>query len=99
MLPLTIDDNNAGAADINVVPVADNNGNVGTAAKRWKLVRAVTITPGRLTFADDTTGIEVWAMHEDADFLYIQELTTWQDVAKFDRDGNLYLRGEVRPWK
>jgi len=49
---LTIDDNNAGAADINVVPVADGNGNIGTAAKRWKLVRAVTITSGDLGFDD-----------------------------------------------
>ncbi len=30
----------------------DNNSNVGTAAKRWKLVRAVTITSGDIGFDD-----------------------------------------------
>jgi len=49
---LTADD--GGGNGITIVPLGDGTGNVGTAAKRFSLVRAVTITSGDVCFDDQT---------------------------------------------
>lgn len=82
-----------------ILPINDNEGSIGTAGKRWALVRAATVTPGDIIFSDKKTGEELWKIHEDADCLYIQDYRTKKDIAKFDREGNLYLQGEVKKWK
>jgi hypothetical protein len=52
---LTVDD---GAGNgITIVPSVNGTGNVGTAAKRFSLVRAVTITSGDVCFDDQTCRI------------------------------------------
>jgi hypothetical protein len=43
---ISFDDNAGGTADF--VPAADNTCNLGTAAKRWALIRGVTITSGAI---------------------------------------------------
>jgi hypothetical protein len=59
----SFDDNAGGAADIDVVPRVDNTNNLGTAAKRWKLIRGVTITSGDLELEDEKSGA-AWTIRE-----------------------------------
>ena len=47
-----------------VLPFADASGNVGTAAKRWSLVRAVTVTQGDLELESED-GTAKWTIRED----------------------------------
>ena len=48
----TLDDAAGGGADF--IPPVTSTGNLGTAAKKWSLVRATTITSGDLAFDDPT---------------------------------------------
>jgi hypothetical protein len=56
-------DNAGGAADIDVIPIIDNVNNLGTAAKRWKLIRGVTVTAGDLELESPETGAK-WTVRE-----------------------------------
>jgi len=56
------------AGDLNIIPNTDNTGNIGTGAKRWKLVRAVTVTTGDLNLeSEDKTA--AWTVKEEPDFI------------------------------
>ncbi len=72
-----------------IVPPSDGAGSVGLDSQRWGLVRAVTITPGDLVFENG------YRLTEDAHsgmLLVNDEGTT---IAKFDRDGNLHIKGKL----
>lgn len=56
---------NAGVA-ADLLPVADNQGNIGNASFRWSLVRAVTITPGDMHL-DSGDGKAHWILREQPD--------------------------------
>jgi hypothetical protein len=59
----------------NFVPPADNTGQVGTAALRWKLGRFVTVTTGDLEMKSES-GDAHWKIVEKPDGLYAHnELT------------------------
>jgi hypothetical protein len=71
-----------------LLPELDNVRNCGNASKRWKLVRAVTITPGDLVFEnsyrvteDETDGL---AFKNDAG----------EKIAVLDREGNFHIKGK-----
>lgn len=87
----------AASGVFDIVPTTDNTGNIGVPTLRWTLVRAVTITSGRHVFQDEATKRDVWAIHENKEFLYFQELSTGKDIMKVDREGNLYIKGKVKP--
>lgn len=75
---LRIDDNAAGA--VNVLPGADNVGNIGDANNRWQLVRAVTITSGDMCFDDERCQI-CGQNFEEGDDLVLR-------VIRIEPDGN-----------
>jgi len=60
-----------------VVPSADNTGNVGTASLRWSLVRATTVTSGDLNLFDEERGA-MWTLREESDCITAINRTTGQ---------------------
>ena len=59
----------------NFVPPADNTGQVGTAARRWNLVRATTVTTGDLIMLDDA-GEAHWTLKEHSEHLFAHNAKT-----------------------
>jgi len=74
--------------DGDIVPPGDDVGNVGTASKRWKLVRAVTITSGDLTFENG-----VRATEEGKGLAFLND--AGEKIAVLDREGNLRIKGRL----
>ena len=73
----------------NVVPPSDNTGSIGTASKRWALVRAVTITPGDLVFENS------FRVTEDEKIGLAFKNDAGEKIASLDREGNLHIRGKI----
>lgn len=59
----------------NLIPPADATGQIGTAARRWNLVRAVTVTTGDLVMLDDA-GEAHWTLKEHAEKIYARNQKT-----------------------
>jgi hypothetical protein len=59
----------------NFVPPADNTGQVGTSALRWKLGRFVTVTTGDLEMKNED-GTAHWVLQEKPDGLYAVDKIT-----------------------
>jgi len=74
--------------DGNVVPPSDNTGSIGTASKRWALVRAVTITPGDLIFENG-----VKATEEGDGLAFVNP--KGKKVAVLDSEGNFHIKGKI----
>jgi len=71
-----------------ILPTSDNAYNCGSSSKRWKLVRAVTITPGDLVFENG-----VKATEEGDGLAFINPKGS--KIAVLDREGNLHIKGQV----
>ena len=82
---------------LNFAPLTDNQGSVGTASKRFALVRATTITPGDLILSDKKTGKELWLINEDEAFIYFRNFRTGKVVMAIDGDGNIRIPGRIKP--
>jgi hypothetical protein len=83
---------NVTIGNITMLPSADNQGSLGSDSYRLQLVRAAQVTSGDYVFDN------LWYMDEDKDFLYFGDQRTRNRIAKLDRDGNFYIKGEVRKW-
>jgi hypothetical protein len=79
-----------GAGDI--IPPSDISGNIGTASNRWALVRAKTITSGDLVFENGMRATE-----DGAGLAFKND--AGEKIAVLDREGNFYVKGEVRNLK
>jgi len=67
----------------------DNAYNCGDNSKRWKLVRAKTVTSGDLVFENG------YRFTEDKHSGLLLLNQTGERIARFDDRGNLHIRGEI----
>jgi hypothetical protein len=72
----------------NIVPPTDNTGSIGTASKRWALVRAQTVTQGDLVYENGVRSTE----DGDGIAFYNPQGTK---IALLDAQGNLHIKGKV----
>lgn len=73
-----------------LLPDSDNARNCGNDTYRWALVRAVTITSGRHNFEDK------FYVEETEDTLEFYDYKTNQLLMKLDKEGNLWIRGQLK---
>lgn len=71
------------------VPDADNAYNCGQNGARWKLVRAVTVTPGDLVFENG------YRVTEDEKAGLAFKNDAGEKIAALDRQGNLHIKGKI----
>lgn len=73
--------------DGNVTPPSDNTGSIGTASKRWALVRAATVTQGDLVYENGVRSTE----EGDGIAFYNPQ---GKKIAVLDSQGNLRIKGD-----
>ena len=73
----------------NILPPSDDSGSIGMNGQRWSLVRAVTITSGDLIFENGYRFREA----KNSGVLLLND--EGEAIAKFDREGNLHIKGDV----
>ncbi len=76
-------------------PTDDDQFELGSAAKRWSVIRGVQIISGDLILSDRETGKQLYKIREDEKFIYFEDFQTGKLLMRLGRDGNLYLAGKV----
>jgi len=71
------------------LPSSDNAYNCGDNSKRWKLVRAKTVTSGDLAFEND------YRFTEDKHSGLLLLNQKGERIARFDEQGNLHIKGDI----
>jgi len=77
------------ACEGHALPYRDNAYECGNSARRWKLVRGVTITPGDLVFENSFT------VTEDEKVGLAFKNDAGEKIAVLDRKGNFHIKGDI----
>ena len=75
-------------------PSTDNQGNIGTASKRYASIRAVLIQSGDIILSDKKTGKKLYRINEDKEGITFETIRG-KKIMRILRNGNLLVRGKV----
>jgi hypothetical protein len=81
--------------DSHVYPATDAQYELGNGAKRWSLIRGVTVVSGDTILSDKVSGKELFKIHEDENNIFFQDIRTGKEMMRIDRKGNLFVAGRI----
>lgn len=78
-----------------LIPSVDNQGNIGSASKRFASIRGVLIQSGDLILTDKKTGKKLYKLHEDKTGIYFSTIRG-KKLMKITNKGDLLISGKIR---